>query len=162
MVVGMATGSAKLCLPNGHTSGGTSLVLSDRCRSQWPAALVAPPYFTMEQVLAHAAKACPFLHHASVATLRQLSASKSYAAGSTNALLAAAQRCPVMSNAIAVQASHFSTTAMALQPPPAQTSPRNAAIMTEKQDIEQASVPARHAGMLLLIPWPMDDNELFR
>ncbi|KAG2172315.1 hypothetical protein INT43_004857, partial [Umbelopsis isabellina] len=78
-------------------------------------------FSTMERVLNTAQKACPFLHNASAATIRGLSAKAPSGATNTK-LMTKAQQCPVMGKAIAVQTSRFHTASKAAAPAP--TAPR--------------------------------------
>jgi 5-aminolevulinate synthase len=71
----------------------------------------------MERVLNTAQKACPFLHNASAATLRNLS-TKTSSGATSNKLMNKAQQCPVMGKAMAVQTSRFHTTAKVATPTP--------------------------------------------
>jgi hypothetical protein len=75
----------------------------------------------MERVLNTAQRACPFLHNASAATIRGLSAKAPSGATNTK-LMTKAQQCPVMGKAIAVQSSRFHTASKAAAPAP--TAPR--------------------------------------
>jgi 5-aminolevulinate synthase len=71
----------------------------------------------MERVLNTAHKACPFLHNASAATLRNLSV-KAPTGVANSKLMNKAQQCPVMGKAIAVQTSRFHSSAKAATPTP--------------------------------------------
>ncbi|KAL1921455.1 uncharacterized protein VTP21DRAFT_11171 [Calcarisporiella thermophila] len=72
----------------------------------------------MLTALNHFTKACPFLNKTSVSTLRSLSTKPAMGeSGMTNALLSAAERCPVMHKAlVARQCAHVSTTSRAAKP----------------------------------------------
>ncbi|CAO3688975.1 unnamed protein product [Umbelopsis ramanniana] len=92
----------------------------------------------MERVLNTAQKACPFLHNASAATLRNLS-TKTSSGATSNKLMNKAQQCPVMGKAMAVQTSRFHTTAKVATPTP--TIPRAIASNESKK---AAVTPVSH------------------